>query len=123
MRTMITVVSILVLGAVSTAEAVTLRTPLVLTDGGQRIDCAVTNFGSKPADVSVVLYNALGQTVTPDSDGCTGIPLASQVTCQVVIPINADAYCEMDAKGKVAAAINLIGSGGDTQDVIRATKK
>lgn len=68
------------------AHAVTLSTPVV--ENTANVSCVVTNSGTKPAAVSVEMFDFTGDRLIPGQDSCATLsPLAPHTSC-LVAPTN-----------------------------------
>ena len=115
----------LVLGLSGTARATTLTTSLVIANGGQAWDCVVTNVGTKPVMVTATVVDNLGAVVTPVTDSCNGKTLPPNLTCQVKIATDTDAFCKVSGRGTLRANVTIVEGTTPfaTQVVVPATAR
>jgi hypothetical protein len=93
------------------AGAVTLGTPLVGSGPGRVIQCIASNIGSNPIDVSIELFDPVGGTVVPVSDGCAVGPVAAHSSCAATTSPGQVVGCIVRSKSKnVRAAIEVFES-------------
>jgi hypothetical protein len=108
-----------------TAHAVTLQTPYVHVNAAQRIRVEVSNLGTKDVPITVTLTRSDG-VVLPGDDHCADVPtLAAGTSCLVNFGFGVDGRVTATSKGKVRAAINVLGSTADSEPlvtVVPATK-
>jgi hypothetical protein len=121
-RFLLAIAAVLALGSAS--QAARLATPFVSVNSGQFLDCFVSNLNTKPATVTVTLFDPNGGARTPNSDTCNGSPLAPGASCGVELPAGIGGRCVVVANtGKTRAGINVIGpSTFPLVTVVPATK-
>ena len=112
MTLLITLFTLALIVTPSTAAQaqVTLTTPFVGANGGQIVDCLVTNVWTNPLTVAVKLTGFDGTVLTPEFDGCNGAELSPGQSCEVFLPPDKSAFCTVTANNThVIASINVFG--------------
>ena len=106
------------------AQALSLATPLVITNGTDFPICVATNVGTNDATVTVELKNGGGvvQAPTAASCGTTPFTLGPGVFCFNRYPAGTDGHCVVSGSGKFRAALEVYDSGFLTKVVVPATK-
>ena len=97
--------AVVVCVSTSVAHAVTLRTPVVGGNSSQIVDCAITNFGTKPVEFSVLLLGILGVVVTPQVETCASGIVEPFKTCQVLPGQGAQVACIFTVKSSKVRAV------------------
>ena len=105
------------------AQAGTIRTPMVGAHNGQRIECVMTNLGKKTTEISIAGIDASGNPRVVQLGDC-GATLDPRVSCSIQFDSGEAAFCELEAKGKFSGALQVLApSTLEIQAVVRATKK
>ena len=109
--TLLTLFTVVLIGTLCPAAQaqVTLTTPFVGANGGQILDCLVTNVWTNPLTVAVTLTDFDGTVLTRDFDGC-GSALSPGRSCEVFLPPDEGAFCTVTASNThLTASINVFG--------------
>lgn len=106
------------------AQAATLSTPLVGAGGGRIVQCIVTNVGTKPAAISVRLFNSAGVEVAAGPEACgPGGELSPKASCAVTSPPATPVACVVTSSSRAVRAAVEVFEGSDIVTAIAATAK
>jgi hypothetical protein len=105
------------------ANAATLSTPLVGAGAGRVIQCIATNVGTKPATISIKLYDVDGNEIVPDSYSCPASPIGPHVNCASQPQVGQVASCVVESSSKNVRAAAEVFSGPNIVTVVPATAR
>lgn len=103
--------------------ATTLSTPLVGAGAGRVIQCIATNVGTKPATISIKLYDVDGNQIVPDSYSCPASPIGPHVNCAAQPLVGQVASCVVESSSKNVRAAAEVFSGPNIVTVVPATAR
>jgi len=118
-------VTALVLVSGTAALAADFATPIVAANTGQTLECALTNVGTKPTNVTLELIDQTGATMPTVFNTCSVGVLQPRGSC-VALPSTQPpfaAYCAVTSSTtQVRASIAVFDSSGNTIVVVPVTR-